>query len=98
MFYGGYINAVRDHGGVLNDTQVSANFSFGPSGATNAAPTLNSVPDQTLQSGTASSPIALTVGDADTPVGALTLTGSAANAALIPPQNIVFSGTGTSRT
>ncbi len=98
MFYGGYINAVRVHGGVLSDTQIAANFSFGPSGATNSAPTLNSVTDQTLQSGSASSPIALTVGDSDTAVSALTLTGSAANAALIPPQNIAFSGTGTSRT
>jgi hypothetical protein len=98
LFYGGYLNAVRIHGGVLSDTQIAANFNFGPSGAANAAPTLDSIADQALQSGVASPPISLTLGDADTPSSVLTLSGSAANAALIPPQNIVFSGSGTSRT
>ena len=97
-YYGGYVNAVRVHGGVLSPAQVAANFNFGPSGATNAAPTLNAIPDQSLQSGTASPPFALTLGDADTAVAALTLSGSSANPALIPPENIVFGGSGASRT
>ncbi|MEO5714862.1 MAG: LamG-like jellyroll fold domain-containing protein [Luteolibacter sp.] len=66
--------------------------------APDETPTLSAIPDQTLQFNTASSPIALTVGDSDSPLDSLTLSGSATNPALIPSGNIIFSGTGSSRT
>ena len=60
-------------------------------------PSMTVIPDQTLPSNTASSPLSITLSDADTPTSSLTLTGSAANAALIPPGNIAFSGSAASR-
>jgi hypothetical protein len=65
--------------------------------AGNAAPMLSAVADQTLSFNTASSPIALTVSDLNTPLSSLSLSGSAANPALVPSANLVFSGTGASR-
>src|SRR5581483_10929413 len=63
-----------------------------------STPTLSTIPDQTLQFNTASNPIALTVSDTDSPLNVVTVSGSAANPSLIPAANIVFSGTGASRT
>jgi len=64
----------------------------------NEAPTLAAVADQTLAINTASAPIPLLLGDANDPVASLTLAGSAANPALIPPGGIAFAGSGASRT
>src|SRR5206468_1967146 len=79
------------------DAQIAGNYSLGPVGATNAAPTLASIADQTLDYG-ASATIPLSVGDSDTALNVLTLSGTAANSALIPTGNIVFTGTGSTRT
>jgi hypothetical protein len=99
VYFSGYINSVRVHGGALTAAQVAANYALGPTTTpANVAPTLSAIADQTLQAGTASGPIALTLSDSDTSPSSLTLSGSAANAALIPAANILFSGTGASRT
>jgi hypothetical protein len=99
VYFSGYINSVRVHGGALSAAQVAANYALGPATTpVNTAPTLSSISDQTLQYNTASSPIALIVSDSDTPLSSLTLSGSAANPALVPTANIVFSGTDSSRT
>jgi hypothetical protein len=42
--------------------------------------------------------IPLTIADADTPLDGVTLSGSAENATLVPPSNIVITGTGAART
>ena len=39
-------------------------------------------------------PIAFTIGDAETAIGALTLSGTSSNAALVPDANITFGGSG----
>jgi len=98
LWFSGYLNTVRVYGGVLTPAQIAVNYSFGPDGApSNSVPTLAAISDQTVDYGAAIS-IPLTVGDSDTAIASLTLSGSAATATLIPPGNISFSGTGTSRT
>ena len=98
LYFSGYLNTVRVHGGVLTAAQIAANYSLGPNDApANAAPTLAAIADQTFDYGAAISPIALTVGDADTALAAVTLHSSSGNAALLPAANITFSGTGPAR-
>lgn len=97
-YFSGYINSVRVHGGVLTPAQIAANYSLGPYGAPgNSAPTLAAISDQTYVQGSSPLSVPLTVGDADTAVASLTLSGSASNTALVPSSNIVFTGTGASR-
>ena len=92
FYFSGYLNTVRVHGGVLAEAQIAANYNLGPAGFSNAAPTLAAIADQTLDFG-AVAILPLTVGDTDTALAAVTLSGSAANAALVPAANIVFTGT-----
>ena len=98
LYFSGYLNTVRIHGGVLTDAQIAANASFGPAGTPgNAAPSLAPVPDQVLDFGTSAS-IPIPVADTDTALAAITVSGSAANATLIPATNITITGTGATRT
>jgi outer membrane lipoprotein-sorting protein len=64
----------------------------------NDPPTVTPIPDQTLSRNTASSPLPFTVGDVETTAGALAVTGSSGNQALVPDGNIVFGGSGANRT
>jgi VCBS repeat-containing protein len=65
---------------------------------TNAAPTISNVTDQTTVEDTATSAIAVTVGDADSSPAGLVLTASSSNVSLVPNANIVLGGSGASRT
>ena len=56
------------------------------------APTISNIPNQTINEDTVMGPISFTVGDADTPVGNLTLTGTSSNTTRVPNGNIVFGG------
>lgn len=98
LYFSGYLNTVRIHGGVLTDAQIAANASFGPAGKpANAAPSLAAIADQTLDFG-ASASIPITVSDPDTALAAVTVSGSAANATLVPAANLSITGTGAART
>ena len=63
-----------------------------------AAPTISNIPDQVTSVNTPTSAIPFTVGDADTALNTLQITGSSSNTALIPNGNIVFGGSGANRT
>lgn len=63
-----------------------------------ALPTISDVPDQPINEDGNTGPIAFTVGDVETPAASLTVTGSSSNTALVPNANIVFGGSGASRT
>jgi hypothetical protein len=98
LFFCGYINTVRIHGGVLSAAQVAANCSLGPNGVpADVAPTLATIADQTAGYGSTLS-VPLTVADSDTALSGVTVTAIAANSSLIPAGNISFSGSGASRT
>ena len=66
--------------------------------STNTAPTISNIADQSTNEDTAKSNIAFTVGDAETAVGSLTVSGSSSNTTLVPNANIAFGGSGASRT
>jgi hypothetical protein len=64
----------------------------------NDAPTLTGIANSTTVEDTATPPIAFAVGDAETTAGSLTLSGTSSDQALVPNANIVFGGSGASRT
>jgi Concanavalin A-like lectin/glucanases superfamily/Domain of unknown function (DUF1929)/Bacterial Ig domain len=83
----------------VNDGQLSTPTSFQLTvNAVNDAPTITAIVNQTTTSGTAVGPISFTVGDVETAVGSLTVSGSSNNTTLVPNANIVFGGSGANRT
>lgn len=70
---------------------------YGPISA-NTPPTMSDVSDQTINEDANTGALAMTVGDAETAVAALTMSGTSSNTTLVPNANIVFGGSGASRT
>jgi len=66
--------------------------------AVNDAPTITSINNQTIDEDTTAGPIGFTVGDVESAAGSLTLSGVSSNPTLVPNVNIVFGGSGASRT
>jgi len=64
----------------------------------NAPPTISSIANKVTSEDTATAPINFTVGDAETPATALTVSGSSGNLTLVPNANISFGGSGANRT
>lgn len=65
--------------------------------AVNDRPTITSISNQTIDEDSTAGPISFTVGDVESSAGTLTLTGSSSNPALVPNGNVVFGGSGSSR-
>jgi hypothetical protein len=61
-------------------------------------PTIDDIADITIGINGSTGPVAFTVGDAETPAASLVLTGSSSNQGVVPDANIVFGGSGASRT
>jgi len=64
----------------------------------NRPPTISTVANTTIDQDTSSAPLAFTVGDDETPVANLVVTGSSSASALIPDANIALGGSGANRT
>jgi hypothetical protein len=64
----------------------------------NTPPTLGPVPDQSINEDTSTGAIPFTVSDQETAASQIILTASSSNPILVPSENIVFGGAGTSRT
>jgi len=66
----------------------------------NDLPTIAGVPTTTVtvNEDTAAAPITLTIGDAETPVGQLTLAATSSNTAVVAASGIALTGTGAQRT
>ncbi len=64
----------------------------------NTPPTISSVANQSIAMNSATSALAITVGDTETAEASLTMSGSSSNVALVPNANIAFGGSGSSRT
>lgn len=64
----------------------------------NNPPTISAIPDQTTLPGIAVGSIAFTIADAPTPAASLTLSATSSNASLVPVGNVVFGGSGATRT
>ena len=67
-------------------------------GAVNDAPTISDVSSLSTNEDTATSALAVTLGDAETAVADLTLSASSSAQGLVPDANIVLGGSGASRT
>jgi hypothetical protein len=66
--------------------------------ATNDAPTITNITDQTILEDTDTGDLTFTISDPDNPVGELTLSGGSSDTTLVPDDNITFGGTNASRT
>jgi hypothetical protein len=77
---------------------ATTTFQLTVNSVTNTAPTITAIANQSTNQNVATSAIAFTVGDAQTAASALTVTGSSSNTTLVPNANIVFGGSGASRT
>ncbi len=64
----------------------------------NDPPVISAIPNQATTMNVRVGPIAFTVGDAESAATALTVSGSAADSALVPPAGVVFGGSGSNRT
>src|SRR5204863_5660369 len=60
--------------------------------------TISDIANQTTNEDSAAGPLAFTVADGETAAASLTLTGSSSDTTLVPNANIVFGGSGASRT
>ena len=64
----------------------------------NTAPTISSIPDQTIAANTSTGNLPLTIGDAESNPADLTLSADSSNQSLVPLTRIVFGGSGSNRT
>ncbi|MDQ3881003.1 MAG: hypothetical protein M3295_08020, partial [Chloroflexota bacterium] len=65
---------------------------------TNTAPTISDIPNQTIDEDGTTGALSFTIGDPDTAISALTVSGSSSNTTLVPNANISFGGSGANRT
>jgi gliding motility-associated-like protein len=79
----------------VNTTSITFQVNVAP---LNDLPTITVVGAQTINEDNATSALAFTIADTETAVGALTVTGTSDNVTLVPNTNIVFGGSGASRT
>lgn len=76
----------------------SASTSFKLTVVVNAAPTISSIPDQTIEKNTSTAALSFTVSDKETVAAGLAASASSDNPTLVPASGIVFAGTGSNRT
>jgi hypothetical protein len=96
--FSGVIDEVRIYNRALSQAEIQQDMNTPISTASNAAPTISAIGPQVTNEDTATGIIPFTVGDTETPVGSLTVSGNSSNATLVPNGNIVFGGSGANRT
>jgi hypothetical protein len=64
----------------------------------NGSPAISTIANQTIGVNSNAGPIGFVIGDPDTPVSSLTLTGGSSSQGLIPDSGIVFGGSNSNRT
>ena len=84
-------------GGGTSAFSAASDFAAVSVTSVNDAPTINSVPDQVVSEDDVLGPIALTVGDIDTPLASLNVTATSSDQAIVPNGNILITGTGADR-
>lgn len=66
--------------------------------AINDLPTISDIANQSVSMNTATAALAFTIGDVETTAASLTVTATSSNTTLVPNANLVFGGSGASRT
>lgn len=84
--------------GVSRINNLRVGSTFADVAGANAPPSISSLPSFNLPANGSSGPLAITVGDLETPAASLTLSSTSTNTTLLPTNNIVFGGSGASRT
>ena len=84
--------------GYIKEANTNNNITTVTVTITNTPPVVSAIPDQSTPQNVATSPIAFSVWDAETPWDALLITANSSNPTLIPNANIALSGSGTNRT
>jgi hypothetical protein len=64
----------------------------------NDLPSISAIADQRISAGSATSPIAFTIGDLETAAASLTLAATSSNTGLVPNANVTFGGSASNRT
>lgn len=93
-----YYFAVTAMGTNQLESDVSNEIRYSVPVPNNTAPTLTSIGNQTVNEDNATGAIGITVADAESNAGNLTLSGSSSNTGLVPNGNISFGGSGANRT
>jgi autotransporter-associated beta strand protein len=63
-----------------------------------AAPTISDITNRTVPVNSSTGPVACTIGDLDTTLDTLALSGTSSNTNVVPNANIIFGGSGANRT
>jgi hypothetical protein len=86
--------------GTTYQIRVSSNNNFNGNYFLNItqAPTITPIANQTINEDTSTGALTFTVGDAETPAAALTVTRASSDTGLFPTANIVLGGAGANRT
>lgn len=87
------ITVTVNDGGASNNI-INRSFSV----TVDSPPTISSIPNQIIAVSSALSPVAFTIGDAETSVGSLTLQATSSNQSLVPNSAITLGGSGANRT
>ena len=96
---GGVFTAGTAEGGPYDVTATAGGLSGNGSVTVfDNPPVLTGLVDRTIVSGGGTGSLAFTVSDPDHPASGITVTGRSSNPALVPDANIVFGGSGESRT
>jgi hypothetical protein len=77
---------------------TSDTFSVTVTASANTAPTIAAISDQATNEDTVEGPLAVTVGDAETAAGSLTVDVSSSNTGVVPTSGLVLGGSGANRT
>jgi hypothetical protein len=82
----------------VSDGTGSASSSFTLTVQTNPPPTISAIAGQTVTMNQATAAIPFTINDSQTPVASLVLSAASSNPTLVPMANVVFGGSGATRT
>ena len=93
-----YSTLTTDMTGAARSSSGAWDLGVYASGSANTPPTISSIANQTIAAGSSSGPLAFTVSDAQTSAANLTVSGNSSQTTLVPTANIVFGGSGSSRT
>ena len=91
-YFNGLIDDVRFYSRVLTGAEVASVL------PPNNPPTITGIADQTINRNGTVGPLNFTIGDVETAVASLVVTGTSSNTNLVPSTNLVFSGSGANRT
>jgi hypothetical protein len=84
--------------GVSRINNLRVGSTFADVAGANAPPSISSIPSFNIPANSSSGPLAIAVSDLETAAASLTLSSTSTNTTLLPTNNIVFGGTGASRT